>query len=253
MPKLGWSSAAQVLAGQAWPATRRGDRGPSGDCPACPLHTVPRAPTAHPALWVPGVCVGGRDAGWEPGGRGLCSSPGSGAGGEGEATVDRGGFVPETGRGAGLGPDKEPSVSGGCAPSLPEQAPSILGAQPLGTPHPAGADSRVPASLARLPCPGVVEPQAAAGRAQGPVRGLLLPASSGPRTLPRLGPARTFSHWLFLPGWRVAGVAWSRPACPHPDPCPWGASGSPLPTRPPPSSSRAPAVARGPSTCRLSV
>ena len=134
---------------------------------------LPRMPPTHCAPGpyctprpVGAWCVrGGRDAGWEPGGRGLCSSPGSGAGGEGEATVDRGGFVPETGGGAGLGPNKEPSVSGGCAPSLPEQSPSILGAQPLGTPHPAGADSHVPASLARLPCPRAVEPQAAAGRA----------------------------------------------------------------------------------------
>lgn len=35
--------------------------------------------------------------------------------------MDRGGFVHETVQGAGLGPDKGPSVSGGCTPSLPEQ------------------------------------------------------------------------------------------------------------------------------------
>lgn len=61
--------------------------------------------------------------------------------------MDRGGFVPETVRGAGLGPDKEPSVSRAVPPARRNRPPSVPGAQPLGAPHPAGTDGLHPASL----------------------------------------------------------------------------------------------------------
>lgn len=153
---------------------RPGGRGPwvSGIRVAGAPHALHPGPHRMPRLVGPGVCVcwAGTLAGSL--GWGLCSFPGGGAGGEGEATVDRGGFVRESDGGAGLGPDKEPSVSGGRAPSAPEQAPSIAGASACRHPSPSRRRRPHPASHQAPLGPGQLNPS------------LLLPAGSGPGTLP---------------------------------------------------------------------
>lgn len=90
-----------------------------------------------------------------------------GAWGEGEATVDRGGFVPEAAWRVGLGPDKEPSVCRGCALSCCHSG------------LPGGAGGLSPVSSPGSPLPRTVESQipAAAGLAKGPVGGLPLSSS----------------------------------------------------------------------------
>ncbi|XP_047592497.1 uncharacterized protein LOC125104154 [Lutra lutra] len=141
----------------------------------------------------PGVCVCmvGGDAGREPGGGGCCSFPGGGAGGEGEATVDRGGFVRGTVRGAGLGPDKEPSVWVMC-PRLAGIAPL----RPRGSAFRHSSPSRHrrprPASLS----PGQLNPSPLLGRCRGLSAASYCQPGQAQGRSHSLGPHGTFSRWL---------------------------------------------------------
>lgn len=163
------------------------------------------APFVHPtwATPMPGVhvrvcvCVGqGRLMGTLGSGGTLLRFWGWCPGGEGEATVDRGGFVPETARGAGLRPDKEPSVSGGCAPSCRDREDA---------PPAAGTGSSPSRRLGLAPAPPPFR------QWTWPQPGLPSPPGHSTRTWCRQlrpqGPATTPSHWPLLSAWGVLAHA----------------------------------------------
>lgn len=94
----------------------------SGNCPGCP-------PASHPGSHLTPrsqcVCVGPR---WEPGVGGALFLSWGWCSGVGD-TMDRGVLVPEAAQLSGLGPDKEPSVSGNeahVASALPSLHGSLL-------------------------------------------------------------------------------------------------------------------------------
>lgn len=120
--------------------------------------------------------------------------------GEGEATVYRGGFVPQPAWGAGLCSDKEPSVSRGCVPSLPEQAPlhpRRLGV-PAATPDPSRHRQPQPCLPGQAPLlPGQSNPYQLLNRRRSPSATYC----SGQRRLPAPAhPQPSLTGFSWLPG-----------------------------------------------------